>query len=125
MPNAEPIQPRIEIRLSASLIDAGGGVLKIGDQLILGEESIHTRQFDAEDTFDSDAWIDECAERVIADLLRQARGIAAAEKNGLIGKKHRSPSRVKDSRQLAQEPLETADPEIHAHYLRYKEEKNS
>lgn len=83
-PNANPVPPRVQVRLSASLIDAEGAVERIGSMLLLGPESVHSWQFDADATFDPAAWLDRCATAVISDLLRQARGIAAAANAGLL-----------------------------------------
>ena len=83
-PNAAPVPPRIEVRLSASLIDEAGSVERIAGKLLLGPESVHSWQFDAGAPFDADAWLDSCAARVIEDLLKQARGISAAAAAGLI-----------------------------------------
>lgn len=83
-PNAAPVPPRVEVRLSASLIDAKGAVERIGGRLLLGPESIHAWQFDAGAAFDPAAWLDDCAARVITDLIRQARGISAAAAAGLL-----------------------------------------
>lgn len=83
-PNAAPVPGRITVRLSASLIDEAGSVERIGGKLLLGPETTHSWQFDADVAFDPAAWIDERAARVIADLIRQARGIAAAANAGLL-----------------------------------------
>jgi|GEM_PF-1504396 len=83
-PNAPPMPARIVVCLSGSLIDDSGTVERIAGKLLLGPESRHTMQFDADAPFDPDAWIDECAEQVISDLIRQARGICAAAAAGLL-----------------------------------------
>jgi len=83
-PNASPVPERVVVRLSASLIDEDGAVLRIGGRLLLGPESVHSWQFNADVPFDPTAWLDECAERVISDLIRQARGISAAAAAGLL-----------------------------------------
>lgn len=83
-PNAAPVPPRIAVRLSASLIDEAGAVRRISGKLLLGPESVHSWQFDADAAFDPAAWLDDCAGRVISDLIRQARGIAAAADAGLL-----------------------------------------
>ncbi|MCU0946820.1 MAG: hypothetical protein MUF47_01000 [Porphyrobacter sp.] len=83
-PNAAPVPPRIEVRLSASLIDEAGSVERIAGKLLLGPESVHSWQFDAGAAFEADAWLDSCAARVIEDLLKQARGISAAAAAGLL-----------------------------------------
>lgn len=83
-PNAEPSQPRIAVRLSASLIDEGGAVERIAGKLLLSPESIHSWQFYSDQSFEPDSWLDGCAERVVSDLIKQARGIAAAAKAGLL-----------------------------------------
>ena len=83
-PNAAPVPSRVQVQMSASLIDEEGQVERIGGRLLLGPESIHTRQFDADVEFDPAAWLDSCAERMINDLIRQSRGIVAAHDAGLI-----------------------------------------
>jgi len=83
-PNGEPLPLRIVARFSASLIDEAGSVERIAGKLLLGPEGVHSWQFDADVPFDPDAWKDECAERVISELLRQARGISAAAAAGLM-----------------------------------------
>ncbi len=83
-PNAEPVQGRVTVRLSASLIDDEGAVERINGKLLLGPESIHAWQFDADAEFDPAAWLDACAEKVIFDLIRQARGLSAAAAAGLL-----------------------------------------
>jgi len=83
-PNAPPMPTRIVVCISASLIDDEGAVEREAGKLLLGPETIHSWQFDADAPFDPAAWLDECAERVIADLLRQARGISAAAAAGLL-----------------------------------------
>lgn len=83
-PNADPVPPRIAVRLSASLIDAEGSVERIGGKLLLGPEGVHSWQFDADAPFNPAAWLHDCAVRVITDLIRQARGIAAAADAGLL-----------------------------------------
>ena len=83
-PNAAPVPPRVQVQMSASLIDAEGQVERIGGRLLLGPESIHTRQFDADVEFDPATWLDSCAERMINDLIRQSRGIKAAHEAGLL-----------------------------------------
>jgi hypothetical protein len=83
-PNAAPVPVRVEAILSASLIDAAGDVLRVGGKLLLGPESVHSYQFDADAPFDPAAWIDGCAALVVGELLKQARGISAAAAAGLI-----------------------------------------
>lgn len=83
-PNADPVPPRVQVRLSASMIDDEGAVKRIAGKLLLGPEGVHSWQFDADAAFDPAAWLDECAARVISDLIRQARGIAAASSAGLL-----------------------------------------
>lgn len=83
-PNAAPAPVRVEIIISASLIDAAGDVLRVAGKLLLGPESVHSYQFDADAPFDPAAWIDGCAALVIGELLKQARGISAAAAAGLI-----------------------------------------
>lgn len=83
-PNAAPVPLRIVVRISASLIDDAGAVQRIGGKLLLGAECIHSWQFEADTEFHPDAWLDECAARVIFDLIRQARGISAAANAGLM-----------------------------------------
>jgi len=83
-PNADPVDLRVVARLSASLINAEGAVERVGGKLLLGPESVHSWQFDADVPFDAPAWLDRCAERMINDLIRQARGIAAAADAGLL-----------------------------------------
>jgi len=83
-PNADPMPSRVHVRLSASLIDSEGQVERIAGKLLLGPECIHSWQFEADTEFTPATWLDECAERVILDLIRQARGIAAATDAGLL-----------------------------------------
>lgn len=83
-PNAAPVPPRVEVLLSASLIDAEGAVQRIAGRLLLGPESVHAWQFDAAVPFDPAAWLDASAARVVSDLIRQARGISAAAEAGLL-----------------------------------------
>ncbi|MFA5989675.1 MAG: hypothetical protein WC803_08730 [Sphingomonas sp.] len=83
-PNADPVPPRVQVRMSASLIDGEGVVERIVGRILLGPESIHSWQFDADAEFDAEAWLNECAARVISDLIRLARGISAANAAGLV-----------------------------------------
>lgn len=83
-PNADPVPPRVQVRLSASLIDADGAVERIAGKLLLGPEGVHSWQFHADVPFDPAAWLDSCAGIMISDLIRQARGIAAAAAAGLL-----------------------------------------
>jgi hypothetical protein len=83
-PNAVPVPVRVEARLSASLIDEAGSVVRVAGKLLLGPEEIHSWQFNKDAAFDPVAWIDHCAARVIADLLCQARIVSAAAAAGLI-----------------------------------------
>ncbi len=70
--------------MSASLVDAEGQVVRLGDRLLLGPETTHSWQFDGDANFVPDVWMDSCAKRVVTDLIRQARGIAAALAAGII-----------------------------------------
>ena len=82
-PNAPTVPGRVAVRLSASLVDADGQVIRIGGRLLVGSESPHTNQFEA-GVFDAAAWLDGCATAVIEQLLRQAAGMAAAHAAGLL-----------------------------------------
>lgn len=83
-PNAVPMPPRVQVRMSASLIDVEGQVERISGRLLLGQESIHSWQFHADVAFDPTSWLDGCAEVMISDLIRQSRGIKAASEAGLL-----------------------------------------
>lgn len=85
-PNADPVPPRVEIRASASLIDEEGRVERIAGKLLLGQETTHSWQFHANVEFDPTSWLDKCSERIIEDLLKQARGIKIAVEEGLLFK---------------------------------------
>lgn len=83
-PNAPPLPAAIAARLSASLVDDAGQVLQIGGRCLLGRESIHRLQFDADAALDAVGWLDSCAGLVIEELLRWARGMQAAAVAGLL-----------------------------------------
>lgn len=83
-PNAPTLPQRVEVLMSASLVDAAGQVLAIGGLLLVGPETRHTRQFDADAPFDPAAWLDGAAAQVIAPLIRLAEGMAAAAAAGLL-----------------------------------------
>ncbi|MCX9146628.1 hypothetical protein [Erythrobacter sp. WG] len=83
-PNAPAVPARVEVRISASLIDTEGAVERIAGRLLLGPETSHAWQFHADTPFDPAAWLDACAARVISDIIRQARGISAAADAGLL-----------------------------------------
>lgn len=82
-PNAPTLPQRVAVRISASLVDEAGQVMRIGGRLLVGPESVHGYQFDAGE-FDPVAWLDGRAAVVIAPLLRQAAGMAAADAAGLL-----------------------------------------
>lgn len=83
-PNAAVAPARVTVRLSASLIDGKGQVLKVGGRLLLGPESIHSWSFDAGVPFDARAWLDGCAAAVVAPLLAWAGGMVQAGEHRLL-----------------------------------------
>lgn len=83
-PNAPTLPGRVAVRMSASLVDEAGQVVTIGGRLLVGPESVHGYQFDADAAFDPVEWLDSRAATVIAPLLRQAAGMAAANAAGLL-----------------------------------------
>lgn len=82
--NGTTAPPRVRVLLSVSLVDETGSVLAISGQLLVGPETTHSRQFDADTVFDPVAWLDGCAEGQIEHVLRWARGLAAAAANRLL-----------------------------------------
>lgn len=84
MPNAPPAPQRLAVRLSASLVDEAGQVLRIAGRLLIGPESCHAYQFETDAAFDAAAWIDQCAAITIGHLLRQAGGLANAASAGIL-----------------------------------------
>lgn len=83
-PNAPTLPPRVTVRLSASLVDEAGQVMTIGGRLLVGPESIHSYQFDADAAFDPAEWLDGRVAVLVTPLLRQAVGMAAANAAGLL-----------------------------------------
>lgn len=83
-PNAPVLPGRVVVVMSASLVDPNGQVLTIGGRLLVGAESRHARQFDAQAAFSAAAWVDSCAATMIAPLIRVAEGMAEADAAGLL-----------------------------------------
>lgn len=83
-PNASTVPLRVVVRLSASLVDGEGQVLNVAQRLLVGPESLHAYQFDADAAFDPSEWLNERAAAVIVPLLRQAEGMAAAHAAGFL-----------------------------------------
>lgn len=83
-PNTPALPPKVDVRLSASLVDAEGQVIRIGGRLLLGEETTRSYQFETDAPFDPVAWLDSEVATLIPPLLRQARDMMIAYTAGLL-----------------------------------------
>lgn len=83
VPNAPVAPDRIAVFLRASLVDGEGRVLRLGGELLLGEEQFAGWQFTGK-PFDPVAWLDESAAKAINFSISKAETLAVAIEHGFV-----------------------------------------
>lgn len=83
-PSAPVAPSRVTVRLSASLVETSGQVVRLGGRLMLGPEGVHSWQFDSAVPFSANAWLDQCAGLMIHPLIGWAAGLLEALDNRLF-----------------------------------------